>query len=122
VTRAILLVDHGSRREEANALLEQVVEELQKRVPDRRVRAAHLDLAHPTIAEGIDACVADGADEIIVHPYFLGPGNHTIRDIPERVAAAAARHTGLRVRITEPLGLHGKLLDVILERIEEVSR
>jgi sirohydrochlorin ferrochelatase len=121
VTRAVLLVDHGSRREEANALLERVAEEVRKRVPDRIVRTAHLDLASPTIAEGIDACVAAGAREIVVHPYFLGPGSHTTRDIPERVAAAAARHPELRVRVSEPLGLHAKLIDVILERVEETA-
>jgi sirohydrochlorin ferrochelatase len=121
VTRAILLVDHGSRREEANALLERVAEAVRKRVADRIVRTAHLDVASPTIDEGIDACVAEGAREIVVHPYFLGPGSHTTRDIPERVAAAAARHPGLRVRVSEPLGLHAKLIDVILERVEETA-
>jgi len=121
VTRAILLVDHGSRREQANALLDAVAERVRDRAPDCIVRTAHLDLAHPTIAEGIDACVAAGAGEIVVHPYFLGPGSHTTRDIPERVAAAAARHPELRVRISDPLGLHAKLVDVILERVEEAA-
>ena len=121
MTRAILLVDHGSRREQANALLDAVAEQVRERAPDCIVQTAHLDLAHPTIAEGIDACVAAGAGEIVVHPYFLGPGSHTTRDIPERVAATAARHPELRVRISDPLGLHAKLVDVILERVEEAS-
>ena len=121
MTRAILLVDHGSRREQANALLDAVAERVRERAPDCIVRTAHLDLAHPTIAEGIDACVAAGAGEIVVHPYFLGPGSHTTHDIPDRVAAAAARHPELRVRISDPLGLHAKLVDVILERVEEAS-
>ncbi len=121
MTRAILLVDHGSRREQANALLDAVAERVRERAPDRIVRTAHLELAHPTIAEGIDACVAAGAGEIVVHPYFLAPGSHTPRDIPERVAAAAARHPELRVRISDPLGMHAKLVDVILERVEEAS-
>ena len=121
MTRAILLVDHGSRREQANALLDAVAEQVRERARDCIVQTAHLDLAHPTIAEGIDACVAAGAGEIVVHPYFLGPGNHTTHDIPDRVAAAAARHPELRVRISDPLGLHAKLVDVILERVEEAS-
>jgi sirohydrochlorin ferrochelatase len=120
--RAILLVDHGSRRPEANALLDSVAAELTRRVPDRIVRVAHMEIAEPTVAQGIDACVEAGAGEIVVHPYFLGPGNHTRESIPSLVEAAAQRHPDLRVRISEPLGLHPKLVEVIVERVETASQ
>jgi sirohydrochlorin ferrochelatase len=121
-SRAILLVDHGSRREDANALLDSVAAELSRRMPDHIVRVAHMEIAEPTVAQGIDACVDVGAREIVVHPYFLGPGYHTRESIPQLVEAAARRHPDLRVRISEPLGLHSKLLDVIVERIETASQ
>jgi sirohydrochlorin ferrochelatase len=121
-TRAILLVDHGSRRPEANALLDSVAAELSRRMSDHVVRVAHMDVAEPTVAQGIDACVEAGAREIVVHPYFLGPGNHTRESIPRLVEVAAQRHPGLRVWISEPLGLHSKLVDVIVERIETASQ
>jgi sirohydrochlorin ferrochelatase len=57
-----------------------------------------------------------------VHPYFLGPGNHTRESIPSLVEAAAQRHPDLRVRISEPLGLHPKLVEVIVERVETASQ
>jgi sirohydrochlorin ferrochelatase len=117
MTRAVLLVDHGSRVAEANAALDEVAEQLRARLPGTIVKVAHLEIAAPSIAEGIDACVAAGATEIAVHPYFLSPGRHTRKDIPERVAEAAARHPGVPVRITPALGPHAKLLDVILERV-----
>ncbi len=120
MTRAILLVDHGSRQPEANALLDEVAERVRRRVPDRVVRVAHMELAPPSIAESLDACVAAGADDIVVHPYFLGPGSHTSRDIPRLVAEAARRHPGIRVAISAPLGVHEGLVDVILERVEDV--
>jgi sirohydrochlorin ferrochelatase len=118
VKRAILLVDHGSRHAEANAQLERLAERLRERAPDRLVRVAHLELAPPGIGEGIDACAAAGAEEVVVHPFFLAPGRHTTRDIPRLVAEAAARHPRLRVRVSEPLGDHPALVDVILERVE----
>lgn len=120
--RAVLLVDHGSRREEANAQLESLAERLRARLPDRTIAVAHMELASPSIDQGVDACVAAGAEEVIVHPYFLGPGSHTRDDIPRLVDDAAARHPGLRVAISEPLGLHDKLVDVVLARIEEAGR
>lgn len=118
---AILLVDHGSRRPEANAQLETLAGELRARAPDRLVAVAHLELAEPTIAQAIDACVVAGATEVVVHPYFLSPGMHTSRDIPRIVAEAAARHPGLRARVSAPLGLHPKLVDVVLERVREAE-
>lgn len=114
--RAILLVDHGSRREEANALLEEVATAVRRREPGAIVRTAHLEIAEPTLGAAIDACAADGAAEVVVVPWFLGPGRHTARDIPEQVSAARARHPRLRLRVAEPLGLDEKLVDVALER------
>jgi sirohydrochlorin ferrochelatase len=116
--RAILLVDHGSRRPEANEQLAAAASLVAERVPDAIVRCAHMELAAPDIAEGFASCVSAGAEEVVVHPYFLGPGNHTTQDIPRLVHAAAANHPGVAVRISEPLGLHPKLVDVILDRIE----
>jgi sirohydrochlorin ferrochelatase len=76
-----------------------------------------MELAPPTVAEAFDACVAEGADEVIVHPYFLGPGNHASVDIPRLVAQAAAGHPHVRAKITEPLGVHDKIGEIIVDRI-----
>jgi sirohydrochlorin ferrochelatase len=122
VKRAILLVDHGSRRPEANAQLEQLAALVGERVPDTIVRFAHMELATPDIATAIAQCAAAGARELVVHPYFLAPGNHSTHDIPRQVNEAAGRHPGLTVRVSEPLGLHPKLVDVILDRVDEVAR
>jgi len=119
--RAVLLVDHGSRRPEANAQLDALAEQVRQRMPERLVAVAHMELAEPSIADAVAACVAAGAQEIVVHPYFLGPGNHTREDIPRLVAQASAQHPGLRVVLTEPLGLHDKLIDVVIARVEEMS-
>lgn len=121
VKPAILLVDHGSRRPEANAQLEALGEQVQARVGERFVTIAHMELAEPSIADGIAACVDAGATEIVVHPFFLGPGNHTAQDIPRLVAEAAAQHPGVRAFVGPPLGLDDKLVDLVLERIDQAG-
>jgi len=122
VSRAILLVDHGSRVAAANALLEEMAECLRQRAPEVLVFTAHLEIAPPRIPEAIGACVRAGANEVVVHPYFLAPGRHTSEDIPRVVEAAAAEYPSVRVVITDPLGPHDKLVDVILDRVSAALR
>jgi sirohydrochlorin ferrochelatase len=117
--RAILLVDHGSRSPAANRVVATVARRLRRRLPGQIVEIAHLDLVAPTIADGVAACAAAGAAEIVVHPFFLAPGLHVRRDVPRQARAAARRH-GVRVRVTQPLGADAALVDVILARIDAV--
>jgi sirohydrochlorin ferrochelatase len=117
VKRAVLIVDHGSRLAEANELLLAVAERVRERLPDRLVRTAHLDLAEPGVADAIDACVGEGAGEIVVAPWFLSPGAHTAADLPRLAAEAARRHPGVRIACAPPLGLDERLVEVLLERI-----
>jgi sirohydrochlorin ferrochelatase len=115
--RAILLVDHGSVRAEANEMLGAVATLVQSMVGSEVVvRHAHMELAEPLIPEGVDACVAAGATELIVFPYMLSPGKHSTRDIPRIVGDAARRHPDVSVRVTDAFGVHPKLVEVILER------
>lgn len=120
--RALVLVDHGSRRAEANAQLERVSALVQERLPDWIVRAAHMELAAPSVDEAVDACVASGATEIIVHPYFLAPGNHSAVDIPALARRAHDRHPGVALHVTEPLGVDERIAEVVVERARTAAR
>jgi sirohydrochlorin ferrochelatase len=120
--RAVLLVDHGSRVAEANAVLDQLAVLVRRQLPERLVGVAHMELASPSIAQAVDALVAAGATEVVVHPYFLGPGSHSTRDIPEQVRRAAQRYPELAVQVTQPLGVHAGLVEAVVARIREVDR
>lgn len=115
---AILLVDHGSRRAEANAALDDVVKLVEELVPKgMRVMAAHMELCAPSIDEAITALVQEGVTHLVVHPYFLGEGRHVTEDIPALVHAAASRFPQLSVAISKPLGVHPLLAELVLVRV-----
>ena len=118
MSRAILLVDHGSRRDEANRALERVATAVRGARPDVHVEIAHQELASPSLGEGIDRCVAAGATQVVVFPYFLGPGRHTQRDIPALVDAAREAHPGLEIRLADPFGFDERLVAVLLDRVD----
>jgi sirohydrochlorin ferrochelatase len=112
----ILIVDHGSRRAAANAALESIAELVRERAgPDVVVRVAHLEIARPTIEEGLRACVEGGARQVLVQPYMLTEGRHATVDVP-RLVAEAAQRLGVAARVTAPLGVHPLLADLVLER------
>ena len=113
----IVIVDHGSRRIESNRRHEAFVEAWRVECRCRIVEPAHMELAEPSIATAFGACVEAGATTVAVAPYFLWPGNHWDRDIPELAAEAATRHWGVRYIITAPLGPHRLLMDIVADRI-----
>jgi len=119
--RAVLLVDHGSRLAEANAVVEQIAERVRARLPDQLVTVAHMELDAPSVDEALDLLVGQGATDVVVHPYFLAPGSHSSRDIPALVEQAASRHPGLRVRVGRPLGVHEGVVETVLARIREAG-
>ena len=118
-TKAILLVDHGSRLEAANAALEEIASLVASQSGDFLVEVAHMELAEPSIREGLRRCVAAGATDITVHPYMLGPGRHATRDIPRLVREAAREFPHVSCRVTPPLGVHSLLAEVVLVRVRE---
>jgi sirohydrochlorin ferrochelatase len=113
---ALLLVDHGSRFAGANEMLADVAAMVQQLSGLKRVYHCHMELAEPSVAEGFAACVRGGATAVVVHPYFLSPGRHSTTDIPRMVAEAAQAFPGVEYCVTEPLGVHPKIGEVILER------
>jgi sirohydrochlorin ferrochelatase len=115
--KGILIVDHGSRKDEANEMLPHMAGLIQSLAGvDIVVRHAHMELADPDISEGFADCVRAGATEVIVFPYMLSPGRHSTSDIPRMVAKAAQAFPNVAFRVTPAFGLHEKLAEVVLER------
>ena len=114
--RGLLLVDHGSRRAESNAQLDDMAARVRALAPGDLVAAAHMEIAEPTIGQVIDALVAQGAREIVVLLYFLSDGRHSRTDVPALVAEAIALHPGVSARCGQALGPHDALARLLLER------
>lgn len=121
VQRGLLVIGHGSRRDEANATLRDVARRLALDGTFAAVEAAFLELSEPTIEQGYGRLVEAGCTQIVAHPFFLFPGLHTTTDIPEQLREAARRHPGAGWTVTEPLGLHPGVLQAATARIAAAS-
>lgn len=115
---AVIIVDHGSRRKESNLMLNDFVTLFRDKTGYPIVEPAHMELAEPSIKDAFRLCVQQGANRVIVSPFFLFPGRHWHQDIPSLTAEAAKEHPGVSYIITAPLGLHELLVDVVNDRIK----
>ncbi|XP_059669950.1 sirohydrochlorin ferrochelatase, chloroplastic [Cornus florida] len=113
----VIIVDHGSRRKESNLMLNEFVVMFRDKTGYPIVEPAHMELAEPSISDAFGLCVQQGANRVIVSPFFLFPGRHWHRDIPSLTADAAKEHPGVSYIITAPLGLHELIVDVVNDRI-----
>ena len=115
--RAILLIDHGSVKPEANHMVSCMANLLQHMVGrEVIVRHSHMELAEPSIAQGFADCVRAGATEVIAFPYMLSPGKHVTRDVPRLVGEAAREFPTVSFRVTGAFGVHEKLAELIALR------
>ena len=116
---AILMMAHGSRIAEANNAAREVALMVQEMTGFEIVEVSFRELHDPNIQQGIDACVARGAQRILLMPYFLFMGAHVQHDLPEEILEAQKRHPGLTMEMGGHLGAHRKLAEIEAERIGE---
>lgn len=113
----VIIVDHGSRREQSNLMLNDLVRMFKSRTGYSIVEPAHMELAKPSISDAFGSCVQQGANRIIISPFFLFPGRHWKEDIPSLARDSALEHPGVSYIVTAPLGLHDLMVDIIQDRI-----
>jgi sirohydrochlorin ferrochelatase len=118
---ALLLIAHGSRQHEANADLHRLVAEMRRRGGYAVVEAAFLELAEPTIPQGASACVRQGAQRVVLLPYFLSAGVHVRRDLAAMRDRLSREYPDVDFRLGEPLGPHPLMVEVVAQRAREAE-
>ena len=116
---AILLMAHGSRIPDANNAVRDIAAMVRQMSGFEIVEVSFREQHLPNIQQGIDACVAKGAERIMLVPYFLYLGAHVQEDLPEEMARARERYPQVAFAMGNHLGVHRKLAEVVVERIAE---
>jgi len=119
--KAVLLISHGSRLPETETEVQGFVNELRTQSNVPLFEYAFLEIAKPTIAEGIDICVEKGATEIVILLNFLNAGRHVDEDIPRIVDEARTKHPEIKFHITKPLGQNDQIIKLFLDMIEKAD-
>ncbi len=114
--QALLVIAHGSRRAESNEEVRNLTVGLAARARSDYpiVRCAFLELADPSIPDGIEHCIRAGATEVVVLPYFLSAGRHVVTDIPNEVRGKQEQYPHVNIRIADYLGASTGIPDLLL--------
>ena len=107
---ALLLIAHGSREQKANADLYYVRDRILEQGRYGIVAVAYLELAQPTIPEAATWCVGQGAQQVILLPYFLSAGVHVLRDLSNACDCLSQKYPTVRFHLAAPLGQHAQLV------------
>lgn len=115
--RHLLLVAHGSRREESNDEVRQLAAKMDLLDhPFDSVTCAFLELAEPLIPDGIRQSVAMGASEVIVLPYFLSAGRHVVTDVPAEVESVKTEFPDVKMTLAPYLGSATSIPSLLLDQ------
>ena len=117
---AVLILGHGSPVSKANETLRKIARGVKAKGGYDIVQPAFLQFEHPNFAEAVDIIVGMGAQQIIVHPYFLYMGAHVTKDLPFEIGTAKRKYPDIEFILAPHLGYHEKLVDIAVERIETV--
>jgi len=113
---SLLLVAHGSRREQSNEEVRVLAKKLSGRCGEQFpiIHAAFLELADPLIPEGLQRCIDEGAREITVLPYFLNTGRHVAEDIPG-IVEEFKKTASAKINIVPHLGASDMMLELLVD-------
>lgn len=120
-TVGVVVVDHGSRLAASNLWIHELAKLYLAESNYSIVEPAHMELAEPTIDQAVRRCVEQGAETIVLSPYFFFPGKHWKNDLPKIFKESLDSFDGVDGFVAAPLGLDAKIVQVLVSRIEHCS-
>ncbi len=114
---AVVLVSHGSRSAKTKREVTALVKILKARTGKGIFEYAFLEIESPSIPEGVDLCVRQGATKVIVLLNFLNSGRHVDQDIPDIVKRAQQKHPGVHIALSQPVGQHPDIVPLFIDLI-----
>lgn len=114
---SVLLIAHGSRKNQTVDEFYDVVNIVKKMLPDRIIEGTFMSCSDTNIESKLKELVDYGSTEIIIVPYFLFSGNHVKNTIPFQVEKFLHEHKKVKITYKEPFGVDIRLAEIIVEKI-----
>lgn len=119
--KGLLVIAHGSRVKETKKVVIKVVDRIKSLNKYKDVKAGFMEFDTPDIPTSIKEFVKEGIYDIVAVPLFLFEGIHIKEDIPVVFEEERKKYPGLSIKFGRPIGYDDRIVDIILERTEEVK-
>lgn len=114
--RAVVLIGHGSLRAGSGAAMIRLAARAREAGVAPLVEAAFLNYSAPDLASVLRRCVARGATQVLLLPYFLVPGWFVAAAIPRLLKRCRPEFPGVSFEIGPPFGAHPALAALVRKR------
>ncbi len=116
--KALIILAHGSRRQESNQEIEYLAKEVKKIAGNEYdvIKHAYLEIVEPTLLQSIEKLVNRDISDITVFPYFLNSGKHVKRDIPAMIKTATEKYPDCRFKMSAFIGRYEGMPKLILDQ------
>ena len=121
IRQAVVLLGHGSIREEANKEVRAMWDMMQDELPELEISGCFVEVAEPTMEQEIDRLAAEGFHRIVIVPMFLTRGQHLSNGIPQILEAMRQKYTQIQIDLTRHLGIDPLLAEIIKNRLREAG-
>lgn len=118
----ILILAHGSRRQEVDKILNSLTQKVIDKTGEQLIYPAYLQFSERNLEGGIEYLIEKGANKIKVIPMFLFDGIHVTQDIPEELNTIMSKHPGIEVKMSKHLGDDDRIADIIADRINSLEQ
>jgi len=119
--QAVILLGHGSIREQANAEVREMWRMLAEQLPDLQISGSFVEVAEPTLEQEVGRLAAQGVERIVIVPMFLTRGNHLSNGIPRILEKLRQQYGQTRIELTRHLGVDPLLAEIIKNRLREAG-
>lgn len=119
--QAVILLGHGSIREQANAEIRNMWKMMAEQLPELEISGSFVEVAEPTLEQEVGRLACLGAERIIVVPMFLTRGNHLSNGIPRILDCLRQKYSYINIEMTQHLGVDPLLAEIIKNRLREAG-
>lgn len=118
--KAIVILGHGSRRQEANEEVLLLGEMVQSKHPEWKVAVAFVEFAQPSIEDTLERLYQQGIEEVKIVPMFLTVGNHLHQGLPKRLGLFQEKFP-MEITMAKHIGADPVLVTLIEKRVNEAE-
>lgn len=115
----VVLIAHGSRREEANNEIRSLVSQVQEADRFGTYQVAFMEFGSPDIETAVAKLADQGVNTVVVLPLFLITGNHVSKDIPQELSEIKTSYPHIEFIMARHFAGHPALVQIIQDRIGE---